>query len=92
MIRHFGHREGKVNPLGRNRFKMSETYSKTEIDAKLESVEERIDHNLSKMISQIEKGFEGMYKRFELVDKDIAWLKALMFLGLGLLLGLLFKH
>lgn len=64
---------------------MSESYSKTEVDAKLESVEERIDHSLTKMSAEIQKGFV-------MVEKDIAWLKALMILGLGLLFGLLFKH
>jgi hypothetical protein len=68
---------------------MSESYSKSEMDSRLETVEERIDNSLNRMIAEIREGFLKIDKRFELVDKDIAWLSRLTLGVFFLLLGIL---
>jgi hypothetical protein len=79
---------------------MSENYSKSETDSKLDTVEERINNSLNRMIAEIREGFLKIDKRFELVDqrvdkgfelvdKDIAWLSKLTLGVFFLLLGIL---
>jgi len=74
---------------------MSEFYRKTETDLKIENVEQRIDYKLDRLGSQIERltivmeaGFEVMESLFQLIYKDINWLKWLVGGVLLLLLGL----
>jgi tetrahydromethanopterin S-methyltransferase subunit G len=45
-----------------------ESYSKTEIDLKYENIEQRIEHKLDRVLSEVANGFK-------LIDKDISWLK-----------------
>lgn len=76
-----------------------ESYSKEEIDLKIALanehtalIEERLEHKFTQLLSEIKSGFHVLHRDIAVFKQDLAWLKGLLFVVLGLLLGLLFKH